>query len=123
VEKMAAPGVEMFVGAKRDPNWGPVILIGLGGIWTETLKDVRLLPPDVSEGMILRDLAKLKGYALLRGARGLPARDCASLARTVALIGEVMSARPEINEIEINPLVVYSEGQSCVAVDALILVV
>jgi len=120
VEKMAAPGVEMIVGAKRDPNWGPVLLVGLGGIWTETLKDVRLLPPDLSEGMILTEIAKLKGYALLRGARGLPSRDCAALAKTVALIGGVILARPELTEIDINPLVVYGENQGGVAVDALI---
>jgi len=121
VEKMAAPGVEMIVGAKRDPNWGPVVLVGLGGIWTETLKDVRLLPPDLSEGMILTEIAKLKGYALLRGARGFPPRDCAALAKTVALIGGVILARPELTEIDINPLVVHGENQGGVAVDALII--
>jgi acyl-CoA synthetase (NDP forming) len=120
VEKMAAPGVEMIVGAKRDPNWGPVLLVGLGGIWTETLEDVRLLPPDLSDGMILTEIAKLKGYALLRGARGLPPCDCTGLAKTVALIGEVILARPELTEIDINPLMVYGENQGSVAVDALI---
>ncbi|MGA9884888.1 MAG: acetate--CoA ligase family protein [Candidatus Acidiferrales bacterium] len=120
VEKMAAPGVEMIVGAKRDPHWGPVLLVGLGGIWTETVKDVRLLPPDLSDGMILAEIAKLRGYALLRGARGLPPRDCAALAKTVALLGEVMLARPELTEIDVNPLVVHGENQGCVAVDALI---
>ncbi|HXX19191.1 MAG TPA: acetate--CoA ligase family protein [Candidatus Acidoferrum sp.] len=120
VEKMAAPGLEIIVGAKRDPHWGPVLLVGLGGIWTEALKDVRLLPPDLSEGMILTEIAKLKGYALLRGARGSPPRDCAALARTVVLIGGVMLARPELTEIDINPLVVYEENHSCVALDALI---
>jgi acyl-CoA synthetase (NDP forming) len=120
VEKMAAPGVEIIVGANRDPNWGPVLLVGLGGIWTEALDDVRLLPPCLSEGMILTEIAKLKGYALLRGARGSPPRDCATLAKTVMLVGEVILARPEVSEIDINPFVLYGEDHGGVAVDALI---
>jgi acyl-CoA synthetase (NDP forming) len=120
VEKMAAQGVEMIVGAKRDPNWGPVLLVGLGGIWTETLGDVCLLPPDLSEEMILTQITKLKGYALLRGARGSPPCDCAALAKAVALIGEVMLARPEVTEIDINPFLLYGGNQGGIAVDALI---
>jgi acyl-CoA synthetase (NDP forming) len=120
VEKMAAPGVEMIVGVKRDPAWGPVLLVGLGGIWTETLKDVRLLPADANESLILGEIAKLKSYALLCGARGSPPRDCAALARIIALIGELMLGRPELSEIDINPLIVYGEGQDAVAADALI---
>ena len=120
VEKMAAPGVEMILGIKRDPGWGPVLLVGLGGIWTETLKDVRLLPADAAERVILSEMARLKSYALLRGARGSPPRDCAALAKIIALVGDLMLARPELTEIDINPLIVYSEGQDAVAADALI---
>lgn len=120
VEKMVAPGVEMIVGAKRDPSWGPVLLVGLGGIWTETLKDVRLLPADAAEGTILGEIAKLKSFAVLRGARGSPPRDCAAAAKIVALLGELMTARPELTEIDVNPLIVYAEGQGAVAADALI---
>jgi acetate---CoA ligase (ADP-forming) len=115
-----APGVEMIVGAKRDAGWGPVLLVGLGGIWTETLRDVRLFPADAAERIILREIAKLKGYALLRGARGSPPRDCAALAKIVALLGELMLARPELSEIEINPLILHGQGQGAVAADALI---
>jgi acetate---CoA ligase (ADP-forming) len=120
VEKMAAPGVEMIVGIKRDWAWGPVLLVGLGGIWTEILRDVRLLPADAGERIILREIAKLKSYALLRGVRGSLPRDCAAVAKIVALLGELILARPEITEIDINPLVVYGEGQGAIAADALI---
>jgi len=120
VERMAAPGLEMIVGAKRDPNWGPVVLVGMGGIWTEALGDVRLLPPDLSQGMILKEIAKLKGFALLRGARGLPALDCAAVAQTVSRVGRLMLARPELTEIDINPLVVYPKDHGVVAIDALL---
>jgi acyl-CoA synthetase (NDP forming) len=120
VEKMAAPGIEMIVGARRDPSWGPVLLVGLGGIWTEILSDVRLLPADAAEEIILAKIAQLKSYRLLRGARGSPPRDCAALAKIVALLGELMLTRPELTEIDINPLIVYGEGQGAVAADALI---
>ena len=120
VEKLAAPGVEMIVGVKRDPGWGPVLLVGLGGIWTEILKDVRLLPADAAEGVILREIARLKSYALLRGARGSSPRDCVALAKIIALLGDLMLARPELTEIDINPLIVYGEGLGAVAADALI---
>jgi acetate---CoA ligase (ADP-forming) len=122
VEKMAAPGVEMIVGVKRDPNWGPVLLVGLGGIWTEILRDVRLFPADAAEAIILGGIAKLKSYAVLRGARGSSPRDCAALAKIVALLGGLMLARPELTEIDINPLIVYGEGQGAIAADALIVV-
>ncbi len=120
VEKMAEPGLDMIIGARRDPRWGPVALVGLGGIWTEALNDVRLLPPDLSQEMILADIARLKGAALLRGARGLPARDCVAVAKTVALVGRLMLARPELAEIDINPLVVYRQNQGVIALDALL---
>jgi acetate---CoA ligase (ADP-forming) len=120
VEKMAAPGVEMIVGAKRDPGWGPVLLVGLGGIWTEILGDVRLIPAGAAEGTILTEIASLKSYPILRGARGSPPRDCAALAKIAALLGELMLARPELTEIDINPLIVYGEGRGAVAADALI---
>jgi acyl-CoA synthetase (NDP forming) len=120
VEIMAAPGLEMIVGARRDPNWGPVVLVGLGGVWTEALGDVRLLPPNLSLNMILAEIAKLKGAALLRGTRGFPALDCAAVANTVALVGQLMLARPELAEIDINPLIVYPKDRGVIAVDALL---
>ena len=73
---MAPPGLEMIVGARRDPEWGPVVMVGLGGIWTEALKDVRLLPPDLDEAEIVAEIGRLKGAALLAGhARQARPRD------------------------------------------------
>ncbi len=120
VEKMAAPGLEMIVGVKRDPAWGPVLLVGLGGIWTEVLRDVRLLPADAPEGAILREIANLKSYPILHGARGSSPRDCRALAKIVVLLGELILARPDLTEVEINPLILYAEGRGAVAADALI---
>jgi len=118
VERMAGKGVEMIVGARRDPEWGPVVLAGLGGIWTEALKDVRLMPPDLSPDQIVAEINKLKGARALHGFRGAPPVDVGAVADVAARIGALMRARPEIREIDINPLIAYPEG--VLALDALI---
>jgi acyl-CoA synthetase (NDP forming) len=110
VEAMAPPGVEMVVGARRDPDWGPVVMAGVGGVWVEALHDVRLMPPDLSRDAIVEEVCKLKAAGLLTGLRGQPPADVAALADTIALIGALLRARPEVTEIDINPLVVYPHG-------------
>jgi acyl-CoA synthetase (NDP forming) len=120
VEKMAAKGLELVIGAKRDPLWGPVLLVGLGGIWVEALGDVRLLPPDLSEKAIVEELLKLRTAKLLKGFRGSPAVDTAAVAKTVALVGRIMTTVPEIIEIDINPVFAHGAGEGVTAVDALI---
>ncbi|MBP0637742.1 acetate--CoA ligase family protein [Cupriavidus sp. AcVe19-6a] len=118
VEAMGPRGLELVVGARRDADWGPVVLVGLGGVWIEALKDVRLLPADLAEADILQELGRLKAASLLRGIRGAAAVDTAAIARVVALIGEQMRANPEIAEIDINPLVAYPDR--VLALDALV---
>jgi acyl-CoA synthetase (NDP forming) len=118
VERMAARGVEMILGARRDPEWGPVLLVGLGGVIAEALADIRLLAADASEAEIVAELGRLKGAKLLGGWRGSPPADVAAVARTAATLAALMRAVPEIDEIEINPLVVYASG--ALALDALI---
>lgn len=120
VEAMAKKGLEMIVGARRDPAWGPVVVVGLGGIWTEALNDVRLLPPDLDEREIAAELRLLKAAKLLDGLRGMPPRDLAALARIAARVGTVMLARPEIREIDLNPVMVHAAGDGALALDALI---
>jgi succinyl-CoA synthetase beta subunit len=118
VEKMGASGVELIVGARRDPEWGPVLMVGLGGIWIEALKDVRLLPATATEQSILDELQQLKGAALLNGLRGSQPVDTQAIAQVVATLGKVMLSCPEVIEIDINPLVAYPDG--AVALDALV---
>ena len=120
VEAMAAKGVEMIIGARRDPEWGPVILAGLGGIWTEALNDVRLMPPHLAPEQIVDELNKLKGARALRGLRGAPPVDIPAIADAVSRIGALMRGRPEVHEIDINPLIAYPHG--VLALDALIVV-
>ena len=119
VEGMAKLGLEMFVGARRDPEWGPVLVVGLGGIWIEALKDVVLLSPDVGEGEIVEALGRLKGAALLDGLRGAPPSDKRAIAQIAAKLGALMRATPELLDIEINPLAAYPEG--ALALDALMI--
>jgi acetate---CoA ligase (ADP-forming) len=120
VEQMVRGGIEMIVGARRDPSWGPVVMVGLGGIFVETLKDVRIMPAWLPKQRIVDECYQLKGAAMLRGARGRPAVDVEALADTVLRIAAAMTARPEIIEIDVNPLAVMPAGQGAIALDALI---
>lgn len=120
VEGMAAKGLELVVGGRRDPHWGPVLLFGLGGVWIEAMKDVRLVPADMPEDLILAEIDALRGRSLLDGFRGAPPVDKAALARAVAAVGALMRAHPEIVEIDVNPLMAYPAGAAPMALDALI---
>src|SRR5579885_1975112 len=89
VERMAAPGLEMIVGARRDRDWGPVLMVGLGGLWTEALEDVRLMPADLGAEAILAEIGRLKGAALLKGLRGAPPLDARAVAAAAAILGRI----------------------------------
>lgn len=120
VEQMAPPGLEMVVGAKNDPRWGPVILVGLGGVWIEALRAVEFLPPDISHARAVERIRALKGAALLGAFRGQPPRDVSALADIVLTLGNAMRADPSIREIDINPVMVFAAGAGAMALDALI---
>jgi acyl-CoA synthetase (NDP forming) len=121
VEKMAPRGgLEMIIGARRDPQWGPVLMVGLGGIWAEALNDVRLMPATAGIDEILHELGLLRGGALLQGLRGHPPRDVAALAGIATEIGALMLADERIIEIDLNPVNVYPNGEGALALDALI---
>jgi acyl-CoA synthetase (NDP forming) len=122
VEAMARPGVELILGARNDPDWGPVLVMGLGGIFAEALHDVRVLPPDLDPAGIEQELCRLKGAALLGAFRGRAARDVAAAAEMAAKLGVFVRAHPEIAEIDVNPVMVHAAGEGAVALDALIVV-
>jgi acetate---CoA ligase (ADP-forming) len=121
VERMSKPGVELIIGGRNDPEWGPVILAGFGGVQAEILKDVRLLAPDLSIDEIIRELHRLKSGELLRGYRGAPSLDAAAAAQVIARIGTLLLAEPSIREIDLNPVIVYPSGAGAMALDALII--
>ncbi|RYY26655.1 MAG: CoA-binding protein [Sphingomonadales bacterium] len=121
IEAMGARGTELIVGAKNDPEWGPVILVGFGGVTAELLHDVRLLPHDLPRDAVIAELRSLKQAAILDGYRGSPALDVEAVADLVVGLGSVLAGTPAIREIDLNPVVVYTKGQGVVALDALIL--
>lgn len=120
VEGMGQRGVELIVGARNDAEWGPIILVGFGGVQAEILQDVRLLPPDLTRPAIAAELRRLKSGALLDGWRGSPALDVDAVTDIVVVLGRLLVSAPSIREIDLNPVVVYPAGQGAVALDALI---
>jgi acyl-CoA synthetase (NDP forming) len=120
VEAMAPRGLEMIVGGRRDRDWGPVTLVGLGGIWTEALQDVRILPVGLDLDEIVEEIGRLRAAPLLRGMRGESARDVTALAMVVQRIGLLLAAQPDIQEVDLNPVTVYAVGEGVLALDALI---
>lgn len=120
VEEMSPKGIELMIGAKRDPEWGAVLLLGLGGIWVEALGDVQLLPGTADKAQILEALHKLRSAKLLAGVRGAPAADIDAIVEAVLAIGRLMAAAPELTEIDVNPLMVHGKGQGVTGLDALI---
>jgi len=118
VEEMAdlTEGVELIVGVRRDPRFGPVAMVGLGGIYTEVIHDVATALAPVSPHHVERLLRSLRGSALLTGARGRRPVDVAAAARIVALVTDVAAAHPELADVEVNPLLVTPDG--ALALDA-----
>ena len=123
VEAMSRRGVEVLVGAKRDAEWGPVLLFGAGGILIEILADVALLPADAAREDVAGALARLNVAKLLDGVRGAPAADVDAVVDAVMRLGELMWEQPEILEIDVNPLVAFERGGGVLALDALIVTV
>jgi acetate---CoA ligase (ADP-forming) len=103
-------GVELLVGTRRDDRFGPVVAVGFGGVLAEVLADTTLAPAPVTRKDAERLLRSLRGAALLRGFRGRPPVDLPAAARVVAAVSRVALARPDLAEIEVNPLLVTPRG-------------
>ncbi|MFI5625871.1 acetate--CoA ligase family protein [Nocardioides sp. NPDC051685] len=119
-EEMAPSGIDLIVGARRDPVFGPVVLLGLGGTVAEALADVAIAAPPLrtADGAALVD--ELAGAAVLHGWRGGPAADLDQLTGVLASLGQLLIDHPHLDEVEINPLRITREG--LVALDAVITV-
>ncbi len=121
VSPMRRGGTEMILGAKRDPVFGPVVVVGLGGIFAEILEDVSVRPAPVDEAEAMDMLRSLKAFPVLDGARGRPRADLAAAASAIAALSRFAAAHTgQVAEIDINPLLLLPEGQGAVALDALI---
>lgn len=105
----AASGVEMIVGGLRDGIFGPAVMVGLGGIFTEIMKDVAFRVHPLSEEQALAMLKDLKGYPLLTGARGREAVNLEALAKLVVAVAKLMNDCPEVSELDLNPVLAYPD--------------
>ena len=120
VQKMETGLAEVILGFKRDPQVGPVVILGIGGVLAEIYKDfaARLAPVSVEDAAKMID--EVKGLATIRGYRGMPKGDCAALAKTVSAFSQ-LAFMDSVVEAEINPLIVKADGAGVVAVDGLII--
>jgi acyl-CoA synthetase (NDP forming) len=118
VQKMARPGTELILGARRDPVFGPVILAGIGGIFTEIFRDTAIDLAPVDNTIACAMLGRLRGAALLDGYRSQKALDVVAIAEALSSLSRLISDRPDILEIDVNPFIAYPDG--AVAVDALV---
>ncbi|MDX6654332.1 MAG: hypothetical protein QOH18_1042, partial [Solirubrobacterales bacterium] len=109
------PGVEVIVGGFRDPQFGPVVAVGLGGVLVEVLRDVAFRLAPVTEDEALEALRSLRGRAVLEGTRGRQGADLEALARTVAAASRLLAAEPDVAELDLNPVLASPRG--AVAVD------
>ena len=121
IAEQVAGGLEVIVGLKRDPAFGPVVLAGMGGVWTELLHDaaVSLAPVDEAEALAMLD--GLKSAPLLAGFRGSPSRDRQALAALIARVSLLACEYPDIAEVDLNPVLVLAEGQGVRVADVRIL--
>ncbi|MDI6873619.1 acetate--CoA ligase alpha subunit [Candidatus Solincola sp.] len=118
VQEMLPPSRELIVGMSRDAQFGPLLMIGLGGIYVEVLGDVSFRLAPVSEEEAAEMLRELKSYGLLKGARGEKAADIDAVVESILRISQLVLDFPEIAEMDINPLRVLEEGKGCLAADA-----
>jgi acyl-CoA synthetase (NDP forming) len=119
VEAMAPQGTEIIVGAKRDPQFGPTVLFGLGGIFVEVFKDVAIRVAPVDKPMALGMIDEVKGSAILKGFRGKKGVDLNALADIIVKTSRLMMDNENVLELDMNPVMAYEKG--AMAVDARVL--
>ncbi|MGH8633797.1 MAG: acetate--CoA ligase family protein, partial [Burkholderiales bacterium] len=121
VQRMEKGLAEVILGYKRDPQVGPVVVLGVGGVLAEIYRDFALRLAPVTEEEAGRMIEEVKGLAVIRGYRGLPRGDTTALARAVSAFSALAHLEPRVAEAEINPLIVKPEGEGVVAVDGLLI--
>ena len=120
VQSMARPGIEVIIGMSKDPQFGPVLMFGLGGILVEVLKDVafRIVPLEPRDARQM--VREIKGFPVLEGFRGQEPADLEAIEKLLLKVSAFVEAHPEIEELDLNPVFAYSDG--ALAVDARIVV-
>jgi acetyltransferase len=121
VQRMAGEGVEMILGIKRDPLFGPVVLCGFGGILVEVLKDVVIGIPPLTRDQAHDMLKRLRGFTILGGVRGKPPADVDALLDAIAGVSQLAVALGnQLLGLDINPMIVLPKGEGALAVDAVV---
>ncbi len=121
VQEMVAGGEEVIVGVSRDPQYGPVVLFGLGGVFTEVIQDVALRVAPLTRRDAHEMIRQIKGFPVLDGARGRPRADVAALEDLILNVSRMaMDLRERVQELDLNPVRVRPEGMGVVALDALV---
>jgi acyl-CoA synthetase (NDP forming) len=118
VEAQVASGLELIVGLRRDPQFGPIVIVGLGGILAEALDDVALELAPLTAQVANAMLDRLRGATLLAGWRGRPAVDRAAVAGLIVALGDLAWARPDLREVDLNPVIAGEHG--AIAIDGLV---
>jgi acyl-CoA synthetase (NDP forming) len=121
LQPMLHGGQEVIVGMAQDPVFGPLVMVGLGGIHVELLKDISFSLHPLTDLDPERMLGRLKGLPLLEGWRGSPPRDIEALKEVLLRFSALIEDFPEIDQMEINPLFVFGRGRGCAAVDVRVL--
>jgi acetyltransferase len=117
VQQMVPGGREVLVGMSRDPQFGPLVAFGLGGIYVEALKDVAFRVAPFSRQEADEMIREIRSYRLLEGVRGEPPADHEAMVDTLMRISQLVTDFPEILELDINPLLVFEEGRGAMAID------
>jgi len=110
VQEMAPPSIEIIAGATRDPQFGPTIMFGIGGILVELIKDVSFGIAPLNKTLAEEMIHKIKSHGILEGTRGLPKADTNEIVNILLKLSEVMTDYPEIDTLDLNPIIVYSKG-------------
>ena len=121
VEEMASKGKEIILGMNRDPQFGPILMFGLGGIYVEVLEDVTFRLAPIRELTANVMITSTKTYKILEGFRGEPAYDTEAVAECLKRLSQLVIDFEDIKELDINPLIVYEKGKGCAIVDARII--
>jgi acyl-CoA synthetase (NDP forming) len=123
LERMLPPGVEIILGVIRDPVYGPIVMLGAGGVTAELFQDVTHAVAPVDAAQATAMLRRLRSFPLLDGFRGAPRADIAALADLVACLSAFAAAcHDTVREVELNPVIVHPAGQGCSVADALLLI-
>jgi acyl-CoA synthetase (NDP forming) len=121
IQKMLPRGKEVILGVKRDDRFGPVLMFGLGGIYTEVLRDVAFRLAPIRENVAEEMIHDIRSIKLLQGVRGEPPSDLPAVAECLLRLSQLVTDHPRIQELDINPLLVYARGKGAMVADARII--